>query len=311
MDSPGTNQPPLLPADSLASLLVLPGSDEARKMTAGSGLKCLESYKKSDHAMSVRRMLLASSQWSSSIVLLKWRVVTLRERRMRTSSLLYTHMKKLCNSSRSIKTLRTQATGRSITLFQLVPSTPRTDGIESSLWRTPTAAETHNQEYSKQTYLQNQVALWSTPQAIDASVGGHWAEADEVRQLKSGRIRRVNAKGTDGSAGLGREVQMWPTARAADWKGAVSATGTTRRRVETGEANLPEAIQEANRLLPTVTARDYRSPGTPERLAKAKAESTRGQPLTEEIGGQLNPTWVEWLMGFPLGWTDLEHSETP
>ena len=29
------------------------------------------------------------------------------------------------------------------------------------------------------------------------------------------------------------------------------------------------------------------------------------------IGGPLNPTWVEWLMGFPLGWTDLEPSETP
>lgn len=27
-------------------------------------------------------------------------------------------------------------------------------------------------------------------------------------------------------------------------------------------------------------------------------------------GGQLNPTWVEWLMGFPLGWTALEASET-
>ena len=23
-------------------------------------------------------------------------------------------------------------------------------------------------------------------------------------------------------------------------------------------------------------------------------------------GGQLNPTWVEWLMGWPLGWTDLK-----
>jgi hypothetical protein len=23
-------------------------------------------------------------------------------------------------------------------------------------------------------------------------------------------------------------------------------------------------------------------------------------------GGRLNPMWVEWLMGFPLGWTDLE-----
>jgi len=26
-------------------------------------------------------------------------------------------------------------------------------------------------------------------------------------------------------------------------------------------------------------------------------------------GGQLNPTWVEWLMGFPLGWTDLRPLE--
>jgi hypothetical protein len=28
-------------------------------------------------------------------------------------------------------------------------------------------------------------------------------------------------------------------------------------------------------------------------------------------GGHLNPQWVEWLMGFPIGWTDLKHSETP
>jgi len=28
-------------------------------------------------------------------------------------------------------------------------------------------------------------------------------------------------------------------------------------------------------------------------------------------GGQLNPMWVEWLMGFPIGWTDLKDSETP
>lgn len=27
-------------------------------------------------------------------------------------------------------------------------------------------------------------------------------------------------------------------------------------------------------------------------------------------GGKLNPMWVEWLMGFPLGWTDLDASET-
>ena len=26
-------------------------------------------------------------------------------------------------------------------------------------------------------------------------------------------------------------------------------------------------------------------------------------------GGQLNPTWVEWLMGWPIGWTDLKPLE--
>ena len=26
---------------------------------------------------------------------------------------------------------------------------------------------------------------------------------------------------------------------------------------------------------------------------------------SESGGGKLNPTWVEWLMGWPLGWTDL------
>jgi len=28
-------------------------------------------------------------------------------------------------------------------------------------------------------------------------------------------------------------------------------------------------------------------------------------------GGELNPEWIEVLMGFPTGWTDLEDSETP
>lgn len=31
----------------------------------------------------------------------------------------------------------------------------------------------------------------------------------------------------------------------------------------------------------------------------------------QELNGSLNPMWVEWLMGFPLGWTDLGASATP
>jgi len=34
------------------------------------------------------------------------------------------------------------------------------------------------------------------------------------------------------------------------------------------------------------------------------------KPLNAEVGGPLNPTWVEWLMGWPLEWTDLKPLET-
>ena len=42
------------------------------------------------------------------------------------------------------------------------------------------------------------------------------------------------------------------------------------------------------------------------------APSQGGTPLplavrTSETDGQLNPTWVEWLMGFPTGHTELKH----
>ena len=34
------------------------------------------------------------------------------------------------------------------------------------------------------------------------------------------------------------------------------------------------------------------------------------QERKELTGGSLNPTWVEWLMGWPLGWTDSALSGT-
>lgn len=40
------------------------------------------------------------------------------------------------------------------------------------------------------------------------------------------------------------------------------------------------------------------------------ASSESGNGLATVIGGPLNPRFVEWLMGFPDGWTDCEPSET-
>ena len=35
-----------------------------------------------------------------------------------------------------------------------------------------------------------------------------------------------------------------------------------------------------------------------------------GTPLSAQAGGKLNPSWVEWLMGFPPGWTSLTFPES-
>jgi hypothetical protein len=47
---------------------------------------------------------------------------------------------------------------------------------------------------------------------------------------------------------------------------------------------------------------------TPRTTPRSAREYDGESPLGT---GGLNPTWVEWLMGFPIGWTDLSHSETP
>jgi hypothetical protein len=58
----------------------------------------------------------------------------------------------------------------------------------------------------------------------------------------------------------------------------------------------------------TPAVRDYRT-GMPGRIEKGHTYNLP-EIIADENGmaGQLNPTWVEWLMGYPLGWTDLNAS---
>ena len=88
----------------------------------------------------------------------------------------------------------------------------------------------------------------------------------------SGNYNRKGASATSGD-GLATYVRKYPTPTATCYKGW--SKGHNR-------------AQSDDRL-------DY----TIEREA-----SESGKP------GRLNPEWVEWLMGWPVGWTDLKQLET-
>lgn len=64
-----------------------------------------------------------------------------------------------------------------------------------------------------------------------------------------------------------------------------------------------DGLATAVKAWATPVARDFRHPG---RSRMERTGSTAGDPLPQQVGGVLNPTWVEWLMGWPLGWTDLK-----
>lgn len=107
----------------------------------------------------------------------------------------------------------------------------------------------------------------------------------------------------------------WPTPTATD-----ATMGGMPERIPPHVLDSPTpvaghnvSLQHAVRIWATPTANVAKNIGPninyATRLAKGHLD---GQVAAAEgIGGGLNPTWVEWLMGFPIGHTDLGPWEMP
>ena len=98
---------------------------------------------------------------------------------------------------------------------------------------------------------------------------------------------------------LGRQVKnrsLWRTPQARDGDHRGSQNGA--ERLEQGHSMGLNEQAVAPETWPTPTQSD--ATGGP-----GHAESSTGAPnLRTKAGGSLNPEFVEWLMGFPLGWTE-------
>lgn len=130
--------------------------------------------------------------------------------------------------------------------------------------------------------------LWPTPTAQDAKASG---SRNTPGSKAHPGISLTDAVRQDGGTG-----RLWPTPTAS--LGNNAGLVTPRKGREGG--TLVEAVSA--RMWPTPAARDWRS----DQGKKTNLEQygTKGMPLPRAVGGTLNPTWVEWLQGFPIGWTD-------
>lgn len=113
--------------------------------------------------------------------------------------------------------------------------------------------------------------LWPTPCASDNS---DRAVSQSVHITSSGLPKHVAENGQKSQMRLSQAAKMWPTPNASD--GSKWSNQSLAERKEKGQQV---------------------------RLNTAVAPEGG-------MGGQLNPNWVEWLMGWPIGQTDLKPLET-
>jgi len=152
--------------------------------------------------------------------------------------------------------------------------------------------------------------MFPTPRSEDSqSCGAHKGQPDTLTAFTklfptpcagdATGSRGSKGKHRPNEGGLAKAVKFWPTP-----KGSPSGPDFARMNREgSGGDDLATAVARETFPAPTVDDADNST------LPKSQTirDNLPGHLLRsgEQPGGQLNPTWVEWLMGWPLGWTDL------
>jgi len=213
----------------------------------------------------------------------------------RTSGLIGSLERMLLGSSawhsmRCVLTWSVQVTPAGRSFYRLRGSVPRTNGIGFSLWPTPhanchTGAGEHGDGGLN---LQTAVQGYPTPSASMRTLG----------DLNQARFAGSDSRRPD----YATANQMFPTMTATDCRGH----GYTLDRGDHTKPRL--TLAGVARMFPTPTANDAKNATLPP--GAGKRDSLPGELIRSGASGSLNPLWVEWLMGFPPGWTDCDVSET-
>jgi len=156
-------------------------------------------------------------------------------------------------------------------LYQLAPKTPRTDGTGCGLLHTPAQQEPGVT-----------VERLQTKKGTPAKVG------ERAYDKETGRLAQV---------GLVQQIAMLPTPIAGDWKGQKRKDGTAGM------------LSGKIALIPTPATRDYKGANGAKHMEKDRPHMDQLPNVVAHgtnRGLKLQPAFVEWMQGYPDGWTDLK-----
>ena len=238
----------------------------------------------------------------------------------------------------SLASLPTSGMTRNGVLYPQPPWEPITGATASSSWPTPTAVTRPMEgnvrlyrakvEAGEMTEEEATAILGKSPFEAQGKIPATWPTPTTQDHIE--RKSTQQKPGSRHSVGLGDAVRMWPTPTTQEVEHPdAELTDTGRRKSKDGTTSHSLNLADAVKMWPTPTAVEWKGRGpnskqqglaeyvkmwpTPTADEAKNAYSTTSQfnNLRTQVGaspqtGKLNPTWVEWLMGFPTGWTDLE-----
>ena len=189
---------------------------------------------------------------------------------------------------------------------------------DMSLWRTHQCSLLGDLEPFSETWPQ--WGLMRNGECWEQQTLGPITKGTGYGLLPTPTMQGLNGGSNSRNAAIARGNWPTPTASQARSEGMILQM---RKMVEIGTTTLEEAEAMIGGSLtpkimknwPTPVCQDSRHATTRHLDPKNQHwKSNLGEVVMSleapNIGGRLNPTWVEWLMGWPLGWTDLKPLET-